>query len=322
MEDMKSFKHLAVALFLLMVGTGLAAAQQGGSVITDNAADRYRIGFQDVIDIQVYRHPDLNIRQTVSPDGFIRVARLNQRIAAVCKTETELANDIMAAYKVGYLVDPFVTVTVAEQKSQPISVIGAVEKPGSYFVTKHMHLLEILALAGGPNKEAGTRMLVARPGNTTTCRDKAPVSKDDDDIALMNFKIREVQEGKRTLIMEPGDIVSVLPADNVFVYGNVVEPGQILVREPITLTQAIASSKGLKSAADKDAVRILRQRPDSLERDEIVVDLKAIEKGNAKDPYLEANDIVAVSRDDAKAVLNGIVRTIQNGVPAILTRRF
>ncbi|HMS19001.1 MAG TPA: hypothetical protein PKC46_00440, partial [Sphingorhabdus sp.] len=85
---------------------------------------------------------------------------------------------------------------------------------------------------------------------------------------------------------------------------------------------AIASSKGLKSATDKRDVKILRQRTDSLERDEIVVDLKAVEDGKAKDPYLEPNDIVAVSKDGTKVIVNGIVKTIQNGVPGIFSRGF
>lgn len=210
-------------------------------------------------------------------------------------------------------------ISIAEQNSQPISVIGSVEKPGRYPVQKRMHLLEILALAGGPNKEAGTRLMVARAGNSATCRAANSVTPEEDNIALMNFKIRDIQEGRKTLLMEPGDIVSILSADTVYVYGNVNEPGQILVRDPITLTQAIASSRGVKSATE-NVVRILRQKPDSLERDDIPFNLKDIETGRAKDPYLEPNDIVAVSKDGKKAFMNGFVKAFTNGLPTLLAR--
>lgn len=318
---------LIISLFaigsLAIVGQTPATSPKGSVVVpsvTNDDDDRYKIGFQDVLDVVVFRHPELNIKMRVNPNGTIRVPRLVDPIVAVCKSERELAVDIENAYRKGYLNNPMVTVSIAEQNSQPISVIGSVEKPGRYPVQKRMHLLEILALAGGPNKEAGTRLMVARAGNSATCRAANTISADDDNIALMNFKIRDIQEGRKTLIMEPGDIVSVLSADMVYVYGNVVEPGQILVRDPITLTQAIASSKGLKAASDKGVVRILRQKPDSLERDDIPFNLIDIEKGRTKDPYLEPNDIVAVSKDGKKAFMNGFMKAFTNGLPTILAR--
>lgn len=319
----KAIIYIAAVGIIAISMLTVAAQTSGNSIVAavSNATDeRYRIGFQDTIEIQVFRHPELSIRQAVSPSGTIRLYRLDKPIVAACKTERELAAAIEDAYRVSYLKNPQVSVVVTEQKSQPISVIGAVEKAGSYYVGKKMHLLEILALAGGPNKEAGTRMLVARAGTNSNCSEINQT--DSDNMELFNFKIRDIQEGKKTLRMEPGDIVSVLSADYVYVYGNVIDPGQLTVREPITLTQAIASSKGLKPATDKGDVRILRQRTDSLERDEILVDLNAIEKGKAKDPYLEPNDIVAVSKDGSKAIVNGIVKTIQNGIPSIFARGF
>lgn len=284
--------------------------------------DRYRIGFDDTLDIQVFRHPELNIRGKVNPNGMISLYRLDKPIVAVCKTERELATDIEAAYKVSYLKNPQVSVLVAEQKSQSVSVMGAVGKPDRYFVNKRLHLLEALALAGGPNKEAGTRLIVARAGSTSNCKSFKGNGSADDEFSLMSFKIRDIQEGKKMLWIEPGDIVSVLEADIVYVYGNVVKPGQIRVKEPITLTQAIASSEGLKSASVKDKVRILRQKPDSIEREEIAVDLSQIEKGTIGDPYLEPNDIVAVSKDGTKAFMNGFVKALTNGLPTILARGY
>ncbi|HMS19000.1 polysaccharide biosynthesis/export family protein, partial [uncultured Sphingorhabdus sp.] len=219
-----------IAAICLVALSGLSTVGQttGNAIVSTvaNATDeRYRIGFQDTIEIQVFRHPELNIRQTVSPTGTIRLYRHDKPIVAACKTERELAQAIEAAYQVSYLKNPQVSVMVTEQKSQPISVIGAVEKAGSYYVSRKMHLLEILAMAGGPNKEAGTRMLVARAGTSSNCQLDNQASSDN--MELFNFKIRDVQEGKKSLKMEPGDIVSVLSSDFVYVYGNVTEPGQL-----------------------------------------------------------------------------------------------
>lgn len=115
--------------------------------------------------------------------------------------------------------------------------------------------------------------------------------------------------------MQPGDVISVMDADVIYVYGNVNKQGSYKVREPITLTQAIVSAEGLKPAASRSNVRILRQIPGSTEREDITFDLNAIDKGKVKDPFLEPNDIVAVSQDRAKAILRGITTTIKSSIP-------
>jgi polysaccharide biosynthesis/export protein len=282
------------------------------------ANDRYRIGFQDVLQIEVYKHPDLNQRVPVSPNGSIALFRLDKPMSAVCKTEGELAAEIAAAYKKKFIRDPQVKVMVAEQKSQAIMVIGAVEKPGSYFVDRRIHLLEMIAMAGGPNKESGTRLLVARTGSTSKCQDNPDDA--DADVAVLDYKVRDIQEAKQIVWLKPGDVVSVLDADIVYVYGNVNQQGALKIREPITLTQAIASSEGLKPAAKKNKIRVLRQRGGNAEREELVFDLDQIDKGKVKDPILEPNDIVAVSEDRTKSILLGFANSIKSSVPSVLYR--
>ncbi len=304
-------------------GTTPVSTTESPTAQTSNALngldERYRIGLQDILDIQVFRHADLSGRFPVSPNGTILLFRLENPLVAVCKTETELATDIENAYKEKYLREPRVKVAVAEQRSQSISVIGAVERPGTYYVNRRVHLLEILAQAGGPNKEAGTRLLVARTGSNSSCQ-AAGVAAENEQIAVVDFKIRDVQEGRQTFWMQPGDVVSILDADVIYVYGNVNKQGSYRVREPITLTQAIVSAEGLKPAAQKDKIRILRQAPGDLDRKELVFDLNDIDKGKARDPYLEPNDIVAVSQDKARAILNGIARSIKTALPTAAYR--
>jgi polysaccharide export outer membrane protein len=282
--------------------------------------DRYRIGFQDVLDVQVFKHPELAKRVVVGPNGTIELFQYDKQILAVCKTDRELSNDIAAAYKEKLLKNPQVSVIVTEQKSQSLAVIGAVERPGSFFVSRRVNLLQLLAMAGGPNKESGTRLIVARSGSTSNCKTGDSDVKPTDDVALFSYRVRDVQEGKKNPWMEPGDVVSVLDADVVYVYGNVTRPGEIHVREPITLRQAIAASQGLKTASAQDKVRVLRQIPDSIERKELTFNLVDIEKRKVADPYLEPNDIVAVSVDSMKSILISIGNTVRSGIPTVITR--
>ena len=338
---MSILRNVVFLSFLILLGAALAFGQAppkaapqsppqtgataspppfSGRIISDDEDEheRYRIGYQDIIDILVYNQPKLTQKVAVGPSGTIVLFRIDHPIVAVCRTERELANDIKAAYNEKYLKDAQVSVAVSEQKSRSIAVIGAVERPGNYFISKKVHLLEMLAYAGGPSKEAGTRVLVARAGSSSACREK--IEPGDDHVAVMDFKLRDIEQGKQTLWMQPGDVISVLDADLVYVYGNVNHQGALKIREPITLTQALASAEGLKSAAKKEKVRVLRQVEGKAERDELVFNLNEIDKGTVKDPILMPNDIVAVSQDTSKAIMLGIADAIKSSVPNAVYR--
>lgn len=297
--------------------TGTPTPSDRPVVIGDSQNEKYLIGLQDVLEISVFHHTDLNQRVSVNSAGMISLFRLEAPIVAACKTESQLADDITKAYNKNYLRNAQVTVRVAEQKSQVFAVIGAVEKPGNYFISRKVQLLELLAYAGGPSKEAGTRILVARTGRTSTCK-QAPVLPENDNIAIMDFKIRDVQEMKQKMEMEPGDIVSVLEADLVYMYGSVNKPGPLKLREPITLRQAIASAEGIKNTASTDKIRILRRVAGKIEPEELIFNLGQIDKGKVKDPFLEPNDIVAISQDSMKVIYHGIVSTVKTAVPSAI----
>ena len=287
----------------------------GAQAIKD---DRYRIGYQDVLSVQVFKHPELGGRAAVDHKGNISLFKLDRPISAVCKTAEELAAEIRRAYMEDYLRNPEVQVSVAEQRSQYIGVIGAVERPGTVYIGRRVHLLDVLAQVGGPSKEAGTRLIVFRGGSPASCRETGDTS--DSDVSLIDLKIRDIQQGKQVFWMKPGDVVSVLDADIVYVYGNVVRQGAYQIREPITLQQAIVKAEGLRPTAKKDKVRILRSKDDSGEREEIIIDLERVEKGRANDPYLMPNDIIAVSEDRTKAILKNIGDTLKSTIPGAIYR--
>jgi polysaccharide export outer membrane protein len=239
---------------------------------------------------------------------------------AVCKTEQELAADIAEAYKKDYLRNPEVQVIAVEQKSQAFGVMGAVDKPGSYYINRRVRLLELLSFAGGPNKDAGSRVLVSRGGSNTNCQIPGSGAAVDDNSELMTYRLKDVLEAKVNLYMQPGDVVYVADADVIYMYGNVNKQGQVKITEPITLTQAIASSEGLKPATKKDNVRVIRQKPGSGEREEFVYNLNDIDKRKVNDPYLEPNDIVAVSEDKTRSILNAIKNSLTQGIPSLFYR--
>lgn len=311
-----SFTYLVLALFSVVTAQNSVTEPQN----PNGQEDRYRIGFQDTLEIQVYRHPDLTQRVSVNANGTINLFRLDQPVLAVCKTERELADFIAAAYQKDYLKNPEVNVVAVDQKSQSYAVIGAVEKPGHFYISRPIRLLELLAFAGGQSDKAGSRILVARTGSKSNCKLNESLIAEEDDFEVFTFKMKDVLEAKQNIAMRPGDTVSVMEADIIYVYGNVNEQGQIIIREPITLTQAIASAKGIRPATKKDNIRVLRQKVGSTEREEFIYDLDAISKRQADDPFLEPNDIVAVSEDRTKSIMNSIGRSLTNGIPSMFYR--
>lgn len=283
--------------------------------------ERYRFGYQDRVEIEVYRHEELSIKADIGEDGTISMPRIKGPIVAVCKTERELANEITAKLS-KELRDPFVTVRASEQKSQSFAVIGAVGKPGAFFLSRRIKLLELLAMAGGPSKEAGARILVARTGSFSVCQnDLSGIEKmadtSDPSQTLITFDRDTVLKGKDNIWMQPGDIVSVLEAEVVYVVGNVVRPSAVPMKKQITLSEAIAAAEGVKPSTKKDKIRILRKKPDGLEREVIMVDLGAIEKMQQGDPVLQADDIVAVNEDGVKTTMNAIVRALIGGASTL-----
>ena len=279
--------------------------------------ERYRIGFQDQLEIQVFRHPELTQRVNVNANGTINLYRLPAPIVAVCKTEHELKRDVEEAYRKDYLRNPEVNVIAVEQRSRAFGMIGAVEKPGQYMISRRVRLIELLAQAGGPSKEAGTRVLVARTGSTSNCKMNEAPGADTEDIAVFSYRLSDILEGKENMVMRPGDIASVMKADVVYVYGNVQEQGRVEIKEPLTLTQAIASAKGLKAASDKSKIKVLRPKPGTSEREELTYNLDDIIKRKVPDPFLEPNDVVAVNTDKTKEILHSIGKSLTQGITGL-----
>jgi Periplasmic protein involved in polysaccharide export len=291
-----------------------ASVQPQPQVGLEKNEERYRIGFQDTLEVTVFRHPELSLTVNVAPDGTIRLPRIDDTtIPVVCKTERELANDIAKLYKERLLKNPFVNVRAVEQRSQSFAVIGAVEKPGSFYLNRKIRLLELLAFAGGPSAEkAGTKLIVARTGSRSVCRQETDAESQG--MILYQYNIKDVLQGKQDLLMQPGDIVSVLDADVVYVYGNVNKQGPIKLTRPLTLRQAISSAEGFAPASKKDKIRIIRQKEGTTEWQEIVFNLKDIETGKVQDPFLQPNDIVAVSEDSMKSFLENVKKSLTGGL--------
>ena len=107
----------------------------------------YVIGAQDVLDISVWKEPDLTRTVPVRPDGKISLPLLND-VQAGGLTPTQLATQITERLK-KYVTDPQVTVIVTAINSQRIYVLGEVSRAGAYVLLPGMTVLQALSSAGG-----------------------------------------------------------------------------------------------------------------------------------------------------------------------------
>jgi polysaccharide export outer membrane protein len=323
---MKSELLKASFLILFLSGWTLAqqpvavtATPQQSLVAATNPDDRYRIGPSDVLDIRILNRPNLSREAVrVEGNGMIRMPLIESEIQAACKTEGELAKDISSRYARFYR-NLQVDVFIKEYHSKQVAIIGAVNDQSRFELQRRVRLLELLTYAKGPSAKAGQTINIVHSTNAPTCSQD---SQADDTNAFSTFKLSDVLQGdpKSNPYLEAGDIVTVPDADQVYVVGNVFMPITIPLKEPITLTRAIAMAGGPKIDTKKDKIRIVRQEPGTSVRKEIIVDLGAIEKKSADDLALMANDIVDVPTAAGKSFLRSLMGGVAPGVSQLPVR--
>jgi len=266
--------------------------------------DRYRIGAGDVLDVRIYNRPQLSRDAVrVEGNGMIRMPLIETEIQAACLTEGELAKEIATRYT-KYYRNLQVDVFIKEFHSRQIAIIGAVNDQGRFELQRRIRLLELLTYAKGPSAKAGQTINVVHSSAPSLCK------KDDDEIgAFASYRLSDTLTGdsKANPYLEAGDIVTLPEADQVYVVGNVFMPITIPLKEPITVSRAIAMAGGTRQDTKKDKIRIVRQEPGAQTKKEMLVDLSAIERRQAEDIQLLPNDIVDVPTSAGRSLLRGLI---------------
>ncbi len=275
--------------------------------------EQYRIGPGDVLEVRVFNRPQLS-RDAVRVDGsgLVAMPLIDEGIRAACKTESELAHEIATRY-LRYQRNPQVSVFVKEFNSQPVAIIGAVHQPGRFQLQRRVRLLELMAFAGGPNERAGGHLDIIRTAGAA-CRTSTVMPDHADSVAtdLISFKLADTLSGddRANPYVQPGDIISMPEAEQAFVVGNVLRPSAINLKEPVTVSRAIAMAGGVMPDTKLNRIRIVRQSPRSGTKAEIFVDLRAIDKRQAEDVALQSGDIVDVEASGGKRFFRTLLSAI------------
>ncbi len=332
MSSLLRVTRLATLLFFSIVGCSIQSQAQDAEppLALPSPAARatqsyaaplgdYVIGPGDVVDIKVFKQPDLTGRFRVGDSGSVELLFIGKQPLAGL-TESEAA-DLLRQELRKYLRQPEVSVTVAEFNSRLVTVIGAVRSPGRLPLRRAMRLLDVIALSGGLIEDSSRFVniirYVPRPATET------PATPDEDappDVEIIPVNIDEIIAGnaQHNLLLQAGDIVSIPRADVVYLAGNVRKPGPLMARNPVTVTQAIAMASGFADGAKRNDLRLYRTVPGKLEREEIKISLAAIQSGKQKDLVLQANDVLYVPHSELRTAGASFMRNLPNLVTTAL----
>jgi len=293
--------------------------------------DESRIGPDDMLEITVFDAPELNHTLRVSANGEISLQLLGE-VRAGGLTPRQLELVLQELLRRTYMKDPHVGVFVRELQSHPVSVVGAVKKPGVFQIRGTKTVLELLSMAEGLADDAGDTVVVMRgatfPGasgreNTgqkqqfdaavsLAMRDAplasrptaVPQQDGASEVEEINLKrLLESDDPAFNIPVHPGDIVKVPRAGIVYVVGAVKKPGGFVLRgnENISVLQALALAEGLTRTPLKSQARIIRTDQRTDKPIEIPVDLGKILASKAPDRPLQSKDIIFVPDSSAKS---------------------
>jgi polysaccharide export outer membrane protein len=268
----------------------------------------YILGPDDGVTINVVDLPELEAKALgvirIDHQGNIRLP-LAGRIEAAGQTVEGLEAEIVKRLS-GIMNTPEVSVSVAEYRSHPVSVLGAVRNPGVYQVTGPKTLFEVLSLAGGLNPDASNRIKIMRAASAGPLPLANASSDKTGEFYTAELNVKSVMEAKNpeeNINVLSNDVITVPKADMVYVVGAVHKSGgfPLSEKEQISVLQAVSLAEGLDSVAKTSGARILRQSSPGAQRTEVAVNVQKILDGRAQDVPLQANDILFIPNSLAKS---------------------
>jgi polysaccharide export outer membrane protein len=170
------------------------------NILNSASNPEYQLGPEDVIDVFVWKEPDLTSTVVVRPDGKISLPLANE-LDASGRTALELQREITERLA-RYLKDPVVNVMLKQINSLKISVLGEVRKPDVYRIKHRVTLLDAIAMAGGFTD-------LARPNRVIVLRET-------DSGRPQRIKV----DIKRVVADDDGKAFYLQPRDTVYVEGR------------------------------------------------------------------------------------------------------
>ena len=225
-------------------------------------------------------------------------------------TTIEQAQELIAVKLKRYLHEPQVTVFPTELRSRPVTVAGAVEKPGQYQMTNATTLFDALIRSGGP-KNPGATVTVKRSVEAGGIRGDGVKMDKDGSYTMIEFELKSVMDGtdgpgpNADFSLRPFDVITVAPAAApryVHIVGEVTHPGsaELVTQDRVSLMKLIAVAGGLTHTAAASNTLIMHVSAEGVQTSTAIINVNKILEGKMKDLDLIAGDIVMVPSSKLK----------------------
>jgi polysaccharide biosynthesis/export protein len=262
--------------------SGTAGLGAGPTVLPKDFSE-LRIEPGDLLSVSVYDTPELTDAYRVDPAGDLALP-LCGKVKVQGLTTPEVARLLEATLKEDQVLNsPQVNVDVQQYAGQYVTVLGEVGSPSRVTVIAPTRLSDILAQVGGLTSIAGTRIKIRHGADDSTPEEDVPYSRS------------ESNERTGSILVRPGDTITVPRAGIIYVLGAVAKPGGYLMQEDgkLNVAEALALGGGTIFLAKTSGLRVIRRNPDGTVLD-FALSYDDIAKGTQKPLELQARDIVYV----------------------------
>jgi polysaccharide biosynthesis/export protein len=272
----------------------------------------YQVGPEDQLAIVIFGQDNLNRELRVNGQGEIAMPLVGVlKVAGL--TPQQIQKHLEELYNARYLVNPQITVSVKEYRHQRVAVTGAVAKPGSYEIIGPRTLLEVLSLAGGfsnvPNAQtgqAGDVVDVIRHQNASDMAktmkagsSSQPFTPKTQTLVIDLRRLVSGQDPQLNIPVRSGDVIHVPFAGTAYVLGGVKKPGNIAVKENLTVSQAVAMAGGIDPLLGTNNITVMRF-DDRGKPISIKTNLSNIIARSDPDLPLKDSDVVVVNESTIK----------------------
>jgi polysaccharide export outer membrane protein len=292
----------------------------------------YVIGSGDLLGVEVFDVPELSRDVRVNESGLIPLPLIPVKVHAAGLTTFQLQDKLAELLQSNGLVStPQVTVSLKEQHSQPITVIGAVKAPMVIQAIRQTTLLQVLSQAGGISDDAGNTVIVTRPPSVPTRSEDSDTTKVPSEPQTFMISVNDLLDSGNSsfnITVLGGDVVSVPRAGIIYVVGAVNRPGGFVMqndRDRMTTIKILSLAGGTKTTAKERQAVILRKNLETGKRDEVPVDLKKVMQLKTEDVMLQPSDILFIPDSAGKKALHRAGDTalaLTTGVALVTATRF
>ncbi len=215
-----------------------------------------RVGSGDLVRVTVFGQPDLSAEVGVNDKGMLTLPLIGA-LDVNGMTTSEISARVADALRQGqYLLKPEVSVEVVQLRSQMVSVLGEVSRPGRYPIPGHLSVLELLATAGGLTVQADqTVTLLRRKSNPGT-------TESDTRIPIQLGETSTTERGPLDVELTNGDVVYVNKKKLFYIHGEVNRPGGYPMEQDMNVMRAISLGGGMTQRASQRRIYINRETPD------------------------------------------------------------